>query len=150
MNKVAFITVAILGILGVSFLTSDISSAGTMAFLGHTNVPADASCFGEFAGSMQNQCAGIKRWEVTDTVNAGGNHTILLTALRPNGGTVTCQACATTKEGFTSGCTASVPLNVVDVDTQFTIGTVNVPSFGGIVTFCDLSQNAWYDSVNGF
>jgi hypothetical protein len=150
MRKSMFLSIAVIGVLVVGLATSDVSSAGTMGFLGHTPVPADASCFGEFFGSVQNTCAGIKRWQVTDTVNAGGNHSILVTAFRPNGGTVTCQACSATKEGFNNGCGASTPLNVVDADTQFSVGTVNVPAFGGIVVFCDLSQFAWYDSVNGF
>ena len=150
MRKSITVSVAVLSIFGVSLAISEVSSASTMGFLGHSSVAADAGCFSDFLGSMLNSCAGIKRWQVTDTVNAGGNHSILVTAFRPNGGTVTCQACAATKEGFNNGCTASVPLNVVDTDSQFSVGTVNVPSFGGIVVFCDLSQNAWYDSVNGF
>ena len=150
MSKSMSLSFTLLGILAVSLATSAVSSAGTMGFLGHAPVPADANCFGEAGGAVQNECAGIKQWHVTDTVNVGGNHSILVTALRPNGGTVTCQACGVTKEGFNNSCTASTPLNVVDMDVQFSIGTVNVPSFGGIVVFCDLSQFAWYDSVSGF
>jgi len=150
MSKSMSLSFTLLGILAVSLATSAVSSAGTMGFLGHAPVPADANCFIESFGSVKNTCAGIKRWQVTDTVNVDGNHPILVTAFRPNGGTVTCQACSVIKEGVSNGCTASTPVNAVDSDVQFSLGTVNVPSFGGIVVFCDLSQGGWYDSAAGF
>jgi hypothetical protein len=96
---------------------------------------------------MENQCTTQKRWEVSDRITSAGNHTVLVTGFRPNGGTFTCQACATSKGGFGAGCTALVPLNVVDVDTQFTVGTVNVPVSGGLLVSCDMSPGAVYDSA---
>ena len=150
MNKSMSLSLACFGILAVGLVTSDVSSAGTMAFLGHTTEPADAGCFGQSSGAVLNNCAGIKRWQVTDPVNVGGSHSILVTALRPSGGTASCGACATTKEGLSNGCTNNISPSVTGADVQFSLGAVTVPPFGGIVVFCDLSQFAWYDSVNGF
>ena len=150
MNKATLLSIALLGIIGAAMLTSDISSAGTMAGLGHS-AALEATCFDEIAGSILNSCAGFpQNWEVTDTVNVAGNHTMLVTALMPSGGTVDCTACAFTKEGFSTGCTAVASPKIVNTDTQFTVGTVNVPSAGGITVGCYLGQNAWYDSVSGF
>jgi len=148
MRKVSALSIVSLGALAAALSLSDVSSASAPACTGYAVQHPDANCFVASACGMQNTCGTVKRWEVSDFITSGGNHTAIVTGLRPNGGSFACQACATNKEGFAVGCTALVPLNVVDADTQFTVGTVNVPSFGGLYVSCDMSPGAWYDSVN--
>jgi hypothetical protein len=149
MNKIAMLSTASLCGLLANMLSSDVSLAGGPACTGHTRNTADAASFDiELGCSTHNISGATKRWEVSGFITSSGNHTALVTAFRPNGGTLSCFACATTKEGFDVGCTAQVALNVVNIDTQFTVGTVNVPPFGGLYVACDLSAGAWYDSVN--
>jgi hypothetical protein len=149
MNKIAMLSTASLCALLASVLSSDVSLASAPACTGFTRNPADAASFVIADGcAALNVSGATKRWEVSDFITSSGNHTAIVTALRPNGGTLSCFACATLKEGFNTGCTASVSLNVVDIDTQFTVGTVNVPGFGGLYVACDMSPGAWYDSVN--
>lgn len=149
MTKTMVLSFAFVGTLGMSLVAGDVSSASTMASQGVASPGSDGSCLNRFMGAVLNQCSTTQHWEVTDTAPTAGNHNIQVTAMRPNGGTLTCRACSATKEGFTFGCAGPVPLNVVDIDTQFSVGTVNVPSFGGLVVFCDMSPNAWFDSVDG-
>ena len=149
MNKVAMLSTASLCALLASMLSSDVSLAGEPACNGHTRLPADAASFNiELGCATHNISGSSKRWEVSDFITTAGNHSASVTAYRPNGGTLSCFACSTSKEGLDFGCTASVPLNVVDADSQFTVGTVNVPGFGGLYVACDLSSGAWYDSVS--
>jgi len=131
----------------MGLLFSDVSLAGALACTGYSVQHPDANCFFSNFCTMENQCTTQKRWEVSDRITSAGNHTVLVTGFRPNGGTFTCRACAISKEGFGS-CTAFIPLNVVDADTQFTVGTVNVPTFGGLLVSCDMSPGAVYDSVD--
>lgn len=148
MRKIASLSFLSLCTLAAAVSLSDTASASAPACTGYAPVNADRGCFAAGFCAMRNDCATVKRWEVSDNITSGGNHTAIVTGFRPNGGSFSCQACATTKEGFSAGCTAFVALNVVNIDTQFTVGTVNVPSFGGLFVSCDMSTGAWYDSVN--
>lgn len=85
---------------------------------------------------------------MSDNITVVGNHTILVTAFVPNGGTLKCEACATTKEGADANCTVPVPLNTVNTHIQFNIGTVNVPPFGSLFVECDMSTGGRVDSVS--
>jgi hypothetical protein len=128
---------------------SDVSYADTPACQGfQMHVGLNPSCFFTEGCGVLMQCApGLLYWEVADFNTAAGNHTPKVTGLRPNGTTFSCTACSRTKEGNIFGCTGSVPLNVVDTSSQFTVGTVNVPTAGGLYVFCGMSAGAWYMSV---
>lgn len=134
------VTMAGLSLSGASF-------ASAPASIGYAVQHSDANCFNVSNGQEENTCSGTKRWEVSDFV-APGNHLVQVTGLRPNGGQFLCFACGATKEGSLTGCTPAVSPSVVDVHTQFTVGTVMVPTFGTLWVACDMTQFAFYDSVN--
>jgi len=148
MKKTLMLSIASLSAIAAGLSISNISFAGALACTGYSVEHPDANCFSASFCAMQNTCTTPKRWEVSDFITTRGNHTALVTGLRPNGGTLTCRACSVTKEGFAVGCTEQVALSVVDIDTQFTVGTVNVPDFGGLFVTCEMSRGARYDSVN--
>ena len=129
---------------------SAVSYADTPACQGfQVNKELNPSCFFNQGCAINMQCApGLLYWEVADFNTAAGNHTPKVTGRRPNGTTFSCTACSRNKEGFIVGCTGSVPLSVVDTDSQFTVGTVNVPTAGGVFVFCEMSAGTWYESVS--
>jgi len=147
MTKFSILSVAFLCVVGIGLLFSDVSLAGAPACTGYSVQHPDADCFVSSLCAMENRCTTQKRWEVSDRITSAGNHNVQVTGFRPSGGTFTCQACATSREGFSAGCTQFVPLNVANADTQFTVGIVNVPDSGGLLVSCDMSLGAVYDSA---
>lgn len=127
----------------------DVAYADTPACQGfQIHKELNPSCFFNEGCAINMQCApGTLFWEVADFNTAAGNHTPKVTGLRPNGTTFACTACSRSKEGVIFGCTGSVPLNVIDTSSQFTVGTVNVPAAGGVYVFCEMSAGTWYESV---
>jgi hypothetical protein len=151
-KKIVSLSFVSLCTLAAGLSLSNVSLADTPACNGFEQQPgnfvAHANCWFNGGCAMNMQCApGVFRWEVADFNASAGNHTPKVTGRRPNGGTFSCAACSTTKEGNFAACTAFVPLSVVDQDTQFTIGTVNVPTSGGLFVVCDMSVGSWYESV---
>lgn len=149
MFKISMSSVAGACAVAMCLLSSGVSHAGTPGATGFAFPFTDQTCFAfADAAAVVNNCSTQKQWIVSDTITATGNHSILVTGLRPNGGQLTCSACATTKEGMVANCTVPVSLSTVDSHTQFSIGTVNVPAFGALYVECGLSTGARFDSVS--
>lgn len=149
MTKMMSVSIVSLCGLAAVLSLSGVSLADTPACLGHQSAKElNPSCFFHQGCAVNMQCAPeILYWEVADFNSSAGNHTTKVTGLRPSGTTFSCTACARTKEGNITGCTASVPLGVVDTSTQFIVGTVHVPASGGVFVVCAMSAGTWYESV---
>jgi len=135
--------------LAACLLSSGVSYAGATASSGFAFPYADQNCFAVGGGAVTNTCTTDKQWMVSDYIQVTGNHTVLVNGRRPSvSSTFACAACATTKEGTFANCTPTTTLNVVGVNTQLNIGTVNVPAFGSLYVSCTLGPNALFGSAS--
>jgi hypothetical protein len=148
MFKISMSSISGACVIAMCLLSSGVSSAGSVGSNGFALPFSDLSCFALSDGAgVVNNCATTRSWLISDNITAAGNHPILVTGFRPNGGQLTCAACATTKEGALASCTFAVSLAVVDTHTQFNVGTVTVPSFGSLYVRCDMTTGGRVDSV---
>lgn len=148
MNRIAMLLIPCLGVWAAVTTVGDTSNAAISPMAGLAQSPGEDTCFANSNGTITNVCGGVRRYCVAVNVTSSGNKSVAVTALRPNGGTLACHATAVNRFGGAVSGTGNVPLNVVNVDTAFTVGTVNVPAFGAAFACCDLSTSARIDTVN--
>jgi hypothetical protein len=148
MFKISMSSVAGACAIAMCLLSSGESYAGAVAATGHAFPFSDQACFA-FAdgGAVVNNCSTTRSWIVSDNITVFGNHSVLVTGFRPNGGRLTCAACSTTKEGGLAACSPEISLGTVDRHIQFSLGTLNVPLFGSLYVECRMSTGARFDSV---
>lgn len=148
MFKISMSSIAGACAVAYCLLSSGVSHAGTPAASGFAFPFTEQACFAMAeAAAVVNNCSTQKQWIVAETATVSGNHTVRVTGLRPNNGKLSCSACAATKEGTVADCTLPISPSIADTHVQFTIGTVNVPSFGSIYVECGMSLGARFDSA---
>jgi hypothetical protein len=148
MFKISMSSIAGACAIAMCLLSSGASYAGAVGATGHAFPFTDLACFAFVdGGSVVNNCSTTRSWIVSDNITVAGDHSVLVTGFRPNGGQLVCAACSTTKESGLAQCSAEIPLQIVDRHIQFSLGLLKVPPFGSLFVECRMSRGAHYDSV---
>jgi hypothetical protein len=147
-RKINWMLATVLLVVVGSFGINTHANMAVCPMAGIAQKPNEDTCFSNSYGKITNICSGTRRFCVAPEINSSGWWTVKVTALRPNGGTLSCRAVGVDHYGSPYNGTSHVSLNVVDIDTQFTVGSVYVPSYGAAFVCCDLSTNARIDTVN--
>lgn len=147
MKKLTFLIPGLAALAAIGTL-GDASYAALAPMAGIAQQPSQATCFSNGNGTITNTCAGVRQFCMATHIATSGSRSVRAVGFRPNGGTLQCHAVSVDQFGGAVTGTGNVPLNVVNVDTAWTIGTINVPGFGAAYACCDLSQNARIDTIN--
>jgi hypothetical protein len=135
------------GLAGALLSAGAVHAAVSTAMGGIPQKPAEATCFPNATGTISNVCTGVRQWCITDAVNSGSRN-VSVTGIRPNGGSLTCQAQAVDAQAHVTGNLGPLPFTTVDVTSTLSMGSLSVPGGGSLYVCCNLSQNASLDSFS--
>jgi hypothetical protein len=117
------------------------------AFLGQPQSPADYSCFTNSGGAVTNSCSTTRRFCVTLPVDSS-THTIEVNVRAPDiNHNIACFGQAVTRDIFGAGFTGFRSPGVFGSSQIVTLGTLNVPSAGGLYVCCDIAPSASLQSL---
>ena len=140
------------GMVMIVALTAGIAGSSkaesVSAFLGQPQAPGDYSCFTNSMGTVTNVCSTTRRFCTALTANHNTN-TISVTVYAPNSShNIGCFAQAVYSSGSGAGWTGMQYPGTMGSHQTVTLGSLFVPSYGGLYVCCDIAPTAKLDSIS--
>lgn len=146
----ALSTLAIATIVSTTFVDSS-QARTTMASAGRAVFPADADCFRLDGSSVGNACSGIRGFETSLVIDAGGTYTVTVNAEGPTAASnVGCKAMAVDKTArfFSSSGDYQNLSGPPFLPQDIILRPVSVPFRGGLFVNCQLSPGGRVNTFN--
>lgn len=134
--------------LGLSVIPNA-EARSVSAFLGQAQNSSNIGCFTNSNGKITNTSCGTTQFCVALPVDSA-LHTIEVTVRAPDvSHNIGCFAQAVDRNGVSAGGTGPDQFpSTFGSDQVLSLGTVSVPSAGGLYACCDMAQTSKWDSVN--
>ena len=139
------------GLAIVAGLTVPAAARHFSGFHGIAQNPAQATCFANGWGAIQNQCAATRTYCMPLVIDDGVFGTYAdaaVTVLQPGSATLSCQTTTTTRDGSPYSWSGNINASRTGAYVDVVVHGGPIPSGGGAYTCCDLPPGGQIATLN--